>query len=119
MHAVPVVRETVSIGVPVAVDRVGHPKSCGCHILLRCSRFATTDPETATLERFADELDLAQCRIDQVTELAIAAIRARTSRAPGRETCLDCGCEIPAKRLMHVPNATRCTRCQERHERLQ
>jgi len=69
------------------------------------------------VERFADELDLAQFRIDQVTELAIAAIRKHASVAVGRESCRDCGDVIPATRLRYVPNATRCAPCQEQQER--
>jgi phage/conjugal plasmid C-4 type zinc finger TraR family protein len=68
------------------------------------------------LERFADELDLAQFRIDQVTELAIAEIRKRSNLVTGRQHCLDCGEKIPAQRLAHVPSATRCAPCQERQE---
>lgn len=69
------------------------------------------------MERFADELDLAQSRIDQVTELAIAEIRKRATLAKGRQHCIDCGCKIPANRLAHVPHATRCAPCQDRQER--
>jgi len=69
------------------------------------------------VERFADELDLAQFRIDQVTELAIAAIRKNTALAVGRKTCLDCGGMIPARRLLCVPNAARCASCQDHQER--
>lgn len=68
------------------------------------------------MERFADELDLAQSRIDQVTELAIAAIRKHSSLAVGRQSCIDCGDVISVKRLSYIPNATRCTPCQERKE---
>ena len=68
------------------------------------------------MERFADELDLAQFRIDQVTELAIAAIRKHSSLAVGRQFCIDCGDLIAAKRLRYIPSATRCTPCQERKE---
>lgn len=69
------------------------------------------------MERFADELDLAQYRIDQVAELAIAAMRKRSRPATGREYCIDCGDKIPSRRLAHVPHATRCVPCQERQER--
>ncbi len=69
------------------------------------------------MERFADDIDLAQSPIDQVTELAIAEIRKRSSLPTGRQYCLDCGDKIPDKRLVHVPNAARCAPCQERHER--
>ena len=68
------------------------------------------------MERFADELDLAQFRIDQVTELAIAAIRKNSGLAVGRQSCRDCGDVIPAKRLRYVPNATRCAPCQDQQE---
>lgn len=69
------------------------------------------------MERFADQLDLAQFRIDQVTELAIAAIRKQSDLTTGREYCIDCGDSIPAKRLVYVPNATRCASCQDYQER--
>lgn len=69
------------------------------------------------MERFADELDLAQVRVDQATEFAIAEIRRRAKEGQGRQECIDCGCTIPQIRLTHVPNATRCVRCQDRHER--
>ncbi len=69
------------------------------------------------MERFADELDLAQCRIDQVTELAVAAIRRHAGVTVGRQSCIDCDDTIPAKRLVYVPNATRCASCQDDHER--
>jgi phage/conjugal plasmid C-4 type zinc finger TraR family protein len=70
------------------------------------------------LERFADELDLAQFRIDQATELAIAELRARAHSGPGRHHCIDCACKIPPKRLALVPNATRCATCQAQQEGL-
>jgi phage/conjugal plasmid C-4 type zinc finger TraR family protein len=70
------------------------------------------------LERFADDLDLTQFRIDQLTELAVAAMRNQASLVSGRDSCLDCGDMIPEKRLIYVPNASRCAPCQDRHERL-
>ncbi|CRI67259.1 hypothetical protein THIOKS1500021 [Thiocapsa sp. KS1] len=70
------------------------------------------------MERFADELDLTQFRIDQLTELAVTALRDQASRASGRDHCLDCGDVIPEKRLIYVPNASRCAPCQDRQERL-
>lgn len=30
--------------------------------------------------------------------------------------CLDCHAVIPAKRLLALPSATRCVRCQSRHD---
>lgn len=71
------------------------------------------------MERFADDLDLAQCRIDQVTELAVAAIRSRSRLTTGRQFCLDCGEKIPAQRLVQVPGALRCVPCQACHEHRQ
>jgi hypothetical protein len=67
--------------------------------------------------RFADELDLAQYHAERWTELAIAALRHRTEVSAGRTDCLDCGDTIPLERLTQVPHASRCTRCQDRHER--
>ncbi|EEY7036591.1 TraR/DksA family transcriptional regulator, partial [Escherichia coli] len=31
---------------------------------------------------------------------------------PGRRVCADCGGEIPAARLVAVPDAIRCVNCQ-------
>ncbi|MCF7982858.1 MAG: TraR/DksA C4-type zinc finger protein [Thiohalocapsa sp.] len=69
------------------------------------------------MDRYADELDLAQHRAQQLTDIAIAAIRQRTQTGAGRQDCLDCGHPIHADRLALVPNACRCTPCQDRHER--
>ncbi|KAA6181715.1 hypothetical protein F2Q65_18970 [Thiohalocapsa marina] len=49
-------------------------------------------------------------------ESAIAAIRSRGSDGRGRSQCTDCGADIPAERLSLVPNAIRCTVCQEAFE---
>lgn len=68
------------------------------------------------VERFADDLDLAQFRSDQLTELAIAARRIHQSTHAGWEYCLECGSKIPELRLHHVPSALRCRPCQEEHE---
>jgi RNA polymerase-binding transcription factor DksA len=68
------------------------------------------------MERFADELDLAQMRTDLAIELAIAEICRRTREGEGRLDCRDCRGEIPRGRLLYVPNAQRCAPCQERHE---
>ncbi len=69
------------------------------------------------VERFADELDLAQYHAERWTELAIAALRHHTEVSAGRTDCVDCGDTIPLERLTQVPHASRCTRCQDRHER--
>jgi len=75
------------------------------------------------MERFADELDLAQYQTDTMTALAIAAVRGRfdantdADADAGRSDCSDCGEAIPQARLQQVPGAHRCVLCQERHER--
>ena len=68
------------------------------------------------MERFADELDLAQVLIDDQIELAVLKIRESACLGSGRKECLDCGEEISLSRLQHVPNAKRCPICQEHHE---
>jgi phage/conjugal plasmid C-4 type zinc finger TraR family protein len=78
---------------------------------------ATTEPETTQLERFADDLDLAQYLIDEWTEQAVATIRGRAGMTQGRQSCRDCGRDIPAQRLALVPHADRCTPCQAHRER--
>ncbi|MEA3639059.1 MAG: TraR/DksA C4-type zinc finger protein [Lamprobacter sp.] len=69
------------------------------------------------MERFADELDLAQYQTDLMTMSAITAIRRQFEADAGRKDCRDCGAPIPPARLLHVPGAHRCRLCQERHER--
>jgi len=77
------------------------------------------------MERFADELDLAQYQTDTMTALAIAAVRGRfdantdadADADAGRRDCSDCGEAIPQARLQQVPGTHRCVLCQERHER--
>jgi phage/conjugal plasmid C-4 type zinc finger TraR family protein len=75
-------------------------------------------PEVINLERFADELDLAQYQSARALDVAIAEIRSRNGGGVGREDCQDCGREIPSARLRYVPNAIRCAPCQDRQERL-
>lgn len=71
------------------------------------------------MERFADELDLAQVRSDELTQWTIAAIRRRINDGVGRMDCQDCGEPVPSERLHHVPNAIRCAPCQEQQEKRQ
>jgi len=68
------------------------------------------------LERFADELDLAQARTDLAVEMAVAEICKQAREGEGRRDCCDCRRPIPPARLLCVPNAQRCALCQERHE---
>ena len=74
--------------------------------------------EDMPVERFADEVDLAQRHIDYATECAVANILHRAREGRGRRQCVDCGEVIAEARRQHVPNATRCVACQERHERV-
>lgn len=68
------------------------------------------------MERFADELDLAQYQTDLLTTTAIAAVREQMAVANGRDHCIDCGEPIPLARLQQVPGAIRCTHCQAHQE---
>jgi RNA polymerase-binding protein DksA len=64
-----------------------------------------TDIENAAVARHAAELrdiDAALARID----------------AGGYGRCADCGADIDYERLLAQPTATRCQRCQQRHETL-
>ena len=68
------------------------------------------------MERFADELDLAQMQTDQMIESAVGKVRRQVSEGQGRKDCCECGAIMPTARLMLVPNATRCAPCQEQYE---
>jgi len=60
----------------------------------------------------ADEIDLAQCRADQLSDLAVAGIRIGSETGEGREFRLDRDCRMPDQRLPHVhkPPAVRPVR---------
>lgn len=68
------------------------------------------------MERFADELDMAQAHMEREIQLRIAAIQDHANGGLGRVFCIDCGEPIPEQRRRHVPNARRCARCQQRLE---
>ena len=53
---------------------------------------------------------------DQEELMAIHAARGRIAEGSYGE-CIDCGCEIPLKRLQAQPTALRCVPCQARHEK--
>ncbi|PZP54349.1 MAG: molecular chaperone DnaK [Agrobacterium fabrum] len=63
-------------------------------------------------------LDLAADRTEQERQTGIAAV-ARTLRGAGTVQCEDCSNDIPRERRLALPSATRCIRCQTRHEQRQ
>lgn len=69
------------------------------------------------MERYADQLDLAQAHVECEIALRIAALRHRTHEGQGRDDCMVCGSLIPDARRRHIPNATRCAPCQDQAER--
>ena len=88
------------------------------------------DDETTVLtaDAASDFLDIAQsvehrelARLN-ATRLAERAKRlhiALTRMADGEYgVCSECGASIPPKRLMAIPDATRCVACQERLEQV-
>jgi phage/conjugal plasmid C-4 type zinc finger TraR family protein len=69
------------------------------------------------MQRFADELDLAQMQTEQHCQLRVAHMRSQLYAGRGASHCEDCGEPIPAARRYLVPNATRCIACQDLAER--
>jgi len=69
------------------------------------------------MERYADELDLAQVHVERETAARITAIQVQTRQGQGRDDCIDCGARIPDARRRQIPNATRCAPCQDQAER--
>lgn len=69
------------------------------------------------MEKFADELDMAQAHIEREIEMRIDAIQRHANLGHGRRFCIDCGEPIPESRRRHVPNAKRCADCQDAWER--
>ncbi|MBK1723165.1 TraR/DksA C4-type zinc finger protein [Thiocystis violacea] len=69
------------------------------------------------MEKFADELDMAQAHTEREIQLRIDAIQRHANLGFGRRFCIDCGEIIPESRRRHVPNAKRCAGCQEAMER--
>lgn len=59
--------------------------------------------------------DLAAERTEQERETAIA-VASKSLRGPGTLQCDDCSIDIPRDRRIAMPSATRCVRCQSRHE---
>ena len=74
-----------------------------------------------------DDADLAQAKLEQLNGASLARLldqcRQQLEHALDRLVdgtygyCEDCGDRIDAERLEFQPEATRCVRCQARHER--
>jgi RNA polymerase-binding protein DksA len=63
--------------------------------------------------------DLNILRADrQIHELRDIDAAFARMKAGDFGTCVDCGADIPAQRLLVYPTAKRCLACQERHEQL-
>ncbi|MDC8898715.1 TraR/DksA family transcriptional regulator [Escherichia coli] len=62
-----------------------------------------------------DDSDCAQAVMERATERALCDRLTRKCRVEdtlGRRVCADCGGDIPAARLVAVPDAIRCVNCQ-------
>lgn len=71
--------------------------------------------ERRNKEKGMDDSDRAQAVMERASERALCGRMARKHRAadsPDRCVCIDCGGEIPAARLVAVPDAIRCVNCQ-------
>jgi len=68
------------------------------------------------MERFADELDLAQHSAQQSIDATIQRIVECFRADAGCANCIDCGETIPEARRAALPHATRCAPCQEQRE---
>lgn len=64
-----------------------------------------------------DIADMADGEVDAFLADSLAKHRATQDDTPSDGTCVDCGDEIPEKRLEHFPNAQRCVECQGFKER--
>lgn len=67
-----------------------------------------------------DILDRAAELEQRQRDHAIKAALHRPTETPRQDEhgryCRSCGIQIPAQRLVYVPNAVRCVSCQEEHE---
>ena len=73
-----------------------------------------------------DDADLAQAKLDQLNSATLARLLAQSRQQLEHALdrlvdgtygyCEDCGVRIDAERLDFQPEATRCVRCQTRHE---
>ncbi|CUW88137.1 MULTISPECIES: TraR/DksA C4-type zinc finger protein [Agrobacterium] len=60
----------------------------------------------------------ADMRAEQEREAGIAAA-SLSLRSVGTSQCEDCPNDIPRERRLALPSATRCIRCQTKHEQKQ
>ena len=65
------------------------------------------------MEKYADDLDMAQAHTEREIQLRIAAIQQHANAGSGCHFCVECGAPIPEPRRRHVPNAKRCAACQQ------
>lgn len=65
-----------------------------------------------------DDADKATDLEEARTASLMAKIAKELSAVNDNIYCEDCESEIPAARRRAMPNATRCIRCQESHDRL-
>ncbi len=71
--------------------------------------------ERQSKEKGMDDSDCAQAVMERATERALCdrlTRKRRVAETPGRRVCADCGGDIPAARLVAVPDAIRCVNCQ-------
>jgi DnaK suppressor protein len=71
------------------------------------------DASLATLIADLEQADLTR-DLDELRALEAASERVREG---SYGVCVDCGADIGFERLRATPTATRCLRCQERHEK--
>lgn len=64
----------------------------------------------------ADRASEIQERVDAAAKAAAAHTGAGVNRLPHASLCIDCGLQIHPERLAIVPDARRCTSCQDEHE---
>jgi DnaK suppressor protein len=76
--------------------------------------------EMVDIAQTLEQLDRDSSLAEQERRELVAIERALVKMATGSfGLCEECGEEIPSKRLMIVPEARLCTRCQTVEERLQ
>ena len=64
-----------------------------------------------------DEADRAQTQIDQHLEAALAAARGiQPPDIESAQVCVECACEIDARRRLAVKGCQLCRECAERFE---
>jgi len=64
----------------------------------------------------ADEADIAQQQMELMEEIRNKAIIARRPIKRAYDWCIDCGDRIDPRRLKIVPDAERCSDCQQDFE---